>query len=502
MQAKILIVGAGPTGLVLALTLDKFNIPFKIIDQKPKPEDISKAMLVVPGTLEHYSQLEILDAVLEEGLELTEGFIHGAKHTKKIFIKDCRSEISRYPKLITYPQDAHERLLVQLLESRGHHIHWDTTFQNLSQTHTKAHVEMKANNAKIKEDFSYVVGADGGSSAVRKALDIAFKGETNEELFFVSDVELENEEFQGEVVHAFMKEEDFLLAFPLKNKTTKRLIGIIPKEVENTSNIQIQDLLPILEERFGLKIAETSWFSEYKIHHRLAEQFRKERVFLAGDAAHIHSPVGGQGMNAGIGDAVNLGWKLAKTLHKKVDSEILNTYEEERREYAEQLVKTTDRFFKLVTANNPIIRRLRANFTPVLANFILTKTDQLSDFIFETIGQTAIQYKHTTLNTKDSRNKLLGSRLPYYKHNLDYIDEMSWQVQIYGRPNLELKHFLDEYGLAYQEFQWEDDMRKAGFIKGAAYFIRPDGYIAWMNRKQDYKSLAAYLRKWKILPDE
>jgi len=500
MDDEILIVGAGPTGLVLALTLDKLKIPFKIIEKKAKPDEVSKAMLVVPGTLEHYSQLGIVDEVLDAGLEIFEGVIHNNKRSEKLKFENFRTEVSRFSKLFTYPQDENERLLVQTLKERGHRIHWSTTFEELKQENSKVIVEMNNNQENYEEAFAYVVGADGGSSSVRNALNIEFQGETNTQLFFVSDVQLQNEELQGKTAHAFMKNQGFLICFPLRNKTTKRLIGIIPKELTEKENLSMADLSPALFKQFGLKIAETSWFSRYKIHHRLAETFKVGRVFLAGDAAHIHSPVGGQGMNAGIADAINLGWKLADTLNNKIHPQILETYEEERRTYAKQLVKTTDRAFKIVTTDNLFIHNIRNNLTAILGKLALTKSNTLGDRLFQVISQTGIHYENSNLNAENTQNDLLGLRLPYYKNNLDSIDEMHWHVHVYGKIKSHFRNFLDDYGLPYHEIPWEDEINNVGLTENTAYLIRPDGYIAWISKVQNAKHLSDYLQKCQILP--
>jgi len=457
-------------------------------------------MLVVPGTLEHYSQLDIVDEVLEAGLEIFEGVIYNNNRSEKLKFEDFRTEVSRFSKLFTYPQDENERLLVQTLEERGHPVHWSTTFEELRQEDSNVIVKMSNNQESYEEAFAYIVGADGGSSSVRNALNVEFQGETNTQLFFVSDVELENEEIQEKKVHAFMKNQGFLLCFPLRNKTTKRLIGIIPKELTEKENLSMADLSPVLFDQFGLKIAETSWFSRYKIHHRLAETFKVGNVFLAGDAAHIHSPVGGQGMNAGIADAMNLGWKLAYTLNKKVNPAILETYEEERRAYAKQLVKTTDRAFKIVTTDNLFIHKTRNNLSALLGKFALTKSDILSDRLFQVVSQTGIHYETSSLNDKNNQNDLLGLRLPYYKNNLESIDAMHWHIHVYGKMTSDFRDFLDVYGLPYHEIPWEDEMNEVNLTENTAYLIRPDGYIAWASKNQDDKSLANYFKKWQIVP--
>jgi len=287
-------------------------------------------MLVVPGTLEHYSQLNIVEEVMTAGIEPKKIHIHNKKEKTEISLENVRSLISRYPRLLTYPQDQHERLLIDVLQKRGHHIQWETTFLDLNQNESEVTARMEQDNQTVSRTFRYVVGADGGSSAVRKALEIELEGDTNAKRFFVADVELNNETLVDAGVHFFFLYEDFLLCFPLRDQTTKRLIGVIPESVAQKETVQMKDLIPIFNDDYQLTVTETKWFSEYKVHHRLAESYQKDRVFLAGDAAHLHSPIGGQGMNAGIADAINLGWKLAHVLQNKAHPTLLDTYEEER----------------------------------------------------------------------------------------------------------------------------------------------------------------------------
>lgn len=498
MQADVLIVGAGPAGLALALTLDKFGISFKIVEQKEAPDQLSKAMLVVPGTLAHYSQLGFADDVWEGGITPHKIVVHQQDKQAEIDLTALGGNDGPYSHLLTYPQDEHERLLIDVLKKRGHSIQWQTAFKALKQQPTAVQVEMETEKQLVSESFRYVVGADGGSSAVRQALDLAFAGEASDKLFFVADVALANDELAGEVVHAFFLKEDFLLCFPLRNQTTKRLIGIIPRGLAGKESIEMQDLTLHFKKELGLEITKASWFSEYKVHHRLAESYRKGNVFLIGDAAHLHSPIGGQGMNAGIADAVNLGWKLAHVLQYHAPDKLLETYEEERKRYAQTLISTTDRAFKFVTADSQVLNKIRNHLVMNLAPYTLNQSKNLGDRLFQLISQTNIQYKRSTLNAQDVSHPLLGKRPPYDASNAECMHEMIWHVQVYGsiRPAFQL--FLKKYNIPYNERTWESEMKQKGFLEDTAFLARPDGYIAWISEEQDETSLKNYIEKWKL----
>lgn len=499
-KEKVLIVGAGPTGLVLALTLNRLGIPVKIIDQESGPGNSSRAMGIVPGTLEHYSQLGIIDEVVDEGIEMKQAILHTGKNKTKIKVGALGEGLSRFPYLLSYPQDEHEQLLVKKLKERGQNVTWETSFEALEQKGSLVEVTMLQGEQTIKDSFSYVVGCDGGSSKVRKELSVDFKGETNENVFFVSDVELKEHNKEMHTVHAHLYHKEILLLFPIRNKKSTRLIGMIPDHLVKKDKVDTEHMIPYLEQNFNVNVRDVNWFSEYKIHHRLADSFRMGQVFLAGDAAHIHSPVGGQGLNAGVADALNLGWKVAKVLQREIDSTVLNTYEEERKTVAEELVKTTDQAFKFVSSDNHILRYMRRRLLPLAGNFAINKYKEIGNKGFKIISQTGIRYEKTELNTDDEKDELIGSRLPYFKENLSTIEELDWHLHVYGNLDPGFHVFVREYGLSLHNFPWKKEMEDVGFKENAAYLIRPDGYISWMSKEQDYQSLAKYIKKWKILP--
>jgi 2-polyprenyl-6-methoxyphenol hydroxylase-like FAD-dependent oxidoreductase len=216
-------------------------------------------------------------------------------------------------------------------------------------------------------EAAYLAGCDGAHSAVREASQIGFPGGTYHHLFYIADVDARGPVMNGEL-HGALDTTDFLIVFPLKDDRRARLIGMVRTDAEHQGDdLSWDDVSRRIIEWIRIDVQRVHWFSTYRVHHRVADQFRKGRTFLLGDAAHIHSPVGGQGMNTGIGDAVNLAWKIADVVQGRADASLLDSYQPERIAFARRLVASTDRAFTGVTSDGAIARRVRLNLVPAVA---------------------------------------------------------------------------------------------------------------------------------------
>jgi hypothetical protein len=264
--------------------------------------------------------------------------------------------------------------------------------------------------------------------------------------------------------------------------------------------------------RLGLTVGQVHWFSTYRVHHRVANHFQRGQVFILGDAAHVHSPVGGQGMNTGIGDAVNLAWKLAAVIHGQADMRILATYEPERIAFARQLVHTTDRAFEFVTNNGRFARWLRLTvvprFLPPLFSFRATRR-----LIFRTVSQIGIRYRASWLSAGRAGHVHGGDRLPWVPlgddaraapghagaGNFAPLASRAWQVHVYGDASPEVASACAARGLALHAFPWESAMRAAGLVRGATYLVRPDGYVALADESASPATLERFLDDRNLL---
>ncbi len=213
-------------------------------------------------------------------------------------------------------------------------------------------------------------------------------------------------------LHVGLDTADFLAVFPLKNDGHARLVGTVRDEIEHRDDdLSWNDVSSRVLEWMQIKVDEVNWFSTYRVHHRVADFFRKGNAFLLGDAAHIHSPVGGQGMNTGIGDAVNLSWKLAAVLRGVAPASLLDSYEPERIAFARRLVATTDQAFTAVTSNTATARLVRLRIVPLLLP-LLFKFAAFRRIMFRTVSQTAVNYRESSLSEGHAGEVHGGDRLP------------------------------------------------------------------------------------------
>ncbi|MBV9076125.1 MAG: FAD-dependent monooxygenase, partial [Methylobacteriaceae bacterium] len=356
-KTGVLIVGAGPTGLNLALQLARRGIPARLIEAHDGPGERSRAMGVHARTLEFYRQLGFADEMVADGIEahrfnLREGRADGdGRVVASVTLEEIGAGLSPYPFMLAYPQDRHERFLIGKLEEAGGRVEWQTKLVGFEDVGSQVQARIVGpNGAEEAVDAAYLCGCDGAHSRVRETLGIGFPGGTYEQLFYVADVKIASG-FERDII-ANIGEHSLALMFPVRAAGMQRLIGLVRPELSHRTDLTFEEIRGEVEPLVGVEVTEVNWFSTYRVHHRVAERFRVGRAFLLGDAGHIHSPAGGQGMNTGIGDAMNLGWKLADVLRGRASAEILDTYEPERIAFARSLVATTDRAFTPMIAES------------------------------------------------------------------------------------------------------------------------------------------------------
>jgi hypothetical protein len=271
-------------------------------------------------------------------------------------------------------------------------------------------------------------------------------------------------------------------------------------------NLSWNDVSKRVIEWIRIEVERVNWFSTYRVHHRVADHFRKGCAFLLGDAAHIHSPVGGQGMNTGIGDAVNLAWKLAAVVHGRADASLLDSYEPERIAFARRLVATTDQAFTGVTSSRAIARLMRLHIVPLLIPaFFTLKT--VRRFLFRTVSQTAVNYRGSSLSEGRAGTVHGGDRLPWVKTDLNGVDtdnfvpltSVDWQVHVYGDAAPEVRAVCDGRKLPLHVFPWSPEMSRAGLQHNAVYLVRPDGYVALADPQGKAMTITSYLDARQLL---
>src|SRR5271167_2048179 len=367
-RSEVLIVGAGPTGLVLALWLTKQGVEVRIVDKTATPGTTSRALAVQARTLALYRQLDLADEVVKRGHKTpaVNLWVKG-KNAAHVHFENVGSGLTPYPFLHIFPQDEHERLLIERLEALGVFVERDTELLAFEDKGEFVAARLRRRDGTEEGcEASYIAGCDGARSSVRQTIGVGFPGGTYRHLFYVADVEAEGPTIDGEL-HVDLDESDFLAVFPLAGEGRARLIGTVRDErADHADTLKFEDVSRRAIDHLKVQVNKVNWFSTYHVHHRVTEHFRKGRAFLLGDAAHIHSPAGGQGMNTGIGDAINLAWKLAAVLAGRAPDSLLDTYETERIGFAKRLVATTDRVFTFATAEGRIAEIIRTRIVPVI----------------------------------------------------------------------------------------------------------------------------------------
>ena len=500
---EVLIVGAGPTGLVLALVLARHGVTPRIVEKNPGPGEASRAMAVHARTLEFYSQLGFADEVVGRGIQMKNIHIRrGARDIAQIRLNDFGQGISPFPFVVSLPQDEHERLLVELLTAAGVEVKWNTELVDFDDGGQGVRATIRRDGVPTTLEASYLVGCDGARSTVRRRVGIGFPGGTYEQVFFVADVEATGAAVDNDDVNTCLTRNGFHLVFPIRTSGMHRLIGIVPEELQEREPLSFEDLRAHMEEAIDVRVQKVNWFSRYQSHHRVADNFRAGRVFIAGDAGHIHSPMGGQGMNTGIGDAVNLAWKLAAVVAGKAAPALLDSYEPERIAFARSLVATTDRVFQVVAGQTAAGRIFRGLMPSVAAR--VTRLPGVPASLFRVVSQTRIDYRESPISEGSAGDVRGGDRLPWTggdgHDNFEPLASFDWQIHVYGTAAAALRQAAHSLRLPLHELPWTERAEAAGLARDALYLVRPDGYVALADAGQDVEALRAYMSKLQIGP--
>jgi len=503
MTTDVLIVGAGPTGLVLALWLRKFGVRLRIIDKTAEGGTTSRALAVQARTLELYRQLDLTDAVIAEGhrVPAVNLWVQGERKARLAF-ENIGAGMTPYPFLHIFPQDQHEQLLISRLEALGVRVERRTELIGFTEQNNSVSARLRGAEGEEQECVAnYIAGCDGARSTVREMIGTGFPGGTYRQVFYVADVEAAGAAANGEL-HVDLDEADFLAVFPLAGSGRARLIGTVRDErADRADTLTFEDISDRAINHLQLKVAKVNWFSTYHVHHRVAQHFRKGRAFLLGDAAHIHSPAGGQGMNTGIGDAINLAWKLASVIGGRADDALLDSYESERIGFARRLVATTDRVFSFATADGRFADFMRVHVAPVLFP-IAVSFEAVREFMFRTVSQTMLNYRRGPLSRGQAGIVHGGDRLPWVAigdaDNFAPLSAMQWQVHVYGAARPELSAWCAAQNLPLHVFGWRSEYQAAGLARDALYLLRPDTYVALADSSGAPDALVRYFADHRI----
>ena len=482
MKTDVLVAGAGPTGLMLAVWLQRKGIPHIVIDKKDGTGHQSRALGVQSRSMETYDMLGIGERACELGIHaLAVNMWLNGKLVRRVPFADMGGGWSPHPYMHVLGQDKNEEILFEHLREHGGDVLWNTELAGFTQDADG----VRAKTADGREiEARYICGCDGAHSAVRHQLGLEFPGGMYPRTFFVADVRAGGSLRDGELNLA-VQPDGFQAYFPMPGPGRFRIVGFVPAAVRDKRDLNFEDVRGETESLFSVKVDEVFWFSPYRVHHRVASRFQDGRAFIAGDAGHIHSPVGGQGMNTGLMDATNLGWKLAAVC-KGAPPTLLETYPVERVPFARALISTTDKLFNLITSHSPAARVFRGLVFPGFFS-LFTRFAWVRRQSFKLISQTWVHYRNSPLSRGLAGAVRAGDRLPWVESldNFKPLQSLDWQVHIYGDgPQLETRLPVHRFASARP------------FMDGAAYVIRPDGYVGLAQERPDASEIESYLARW------
>jgi 2-polyprenyl-6-methoxyphenol hydroxylase-like FAD-dependent oxidoreductase len=525
----VLIVGGGPTGMTMALELVVQGVSFRIVDKALERSPYSRALVMQSRTLELFNRHRGAEELLAAGTVASAASICvSGKKITDININDVKIPGTKFPFPMTITQSETEHWLEKILGKHGVQVEMGVQAKDIIQDSEGVNVTLSTPDGAEEEiRAKYVVGADGAHSAVRHAAkNLTFDGDAYPQEFILADCRMESQLPAGQAYMCLGY--GALIVLPMKDGMV-RLVVSRPGQ-DNTREPKLEDFEEFLQEIFpgGGSLHDATWITRFRLHHRGVNNYRDGRLFVAGDAAHIHSPAGGQGMNTGVQDAVNLGWKLAAVLRNEKPDSFLDSYNNERYPVGQRLLRSTDRAFTYVTSTNPVYLFLRSLILPWILPLVVRNTSRVLNQ-FQFISQLRIRYRRSDIvgtaagfsgpitgGDRAIDGKIKGPEGE--KWLLDLLSPESHHLMLFSGPD---SHQASEGDLHRAETKFLTDVEAAtkvhtifggedngqagyvdvdgalhrafGFNEAGYVLVRPDGYVAHIGPLTAIEEAAKWL---------
>lgn len=523
----MLIAGAGPVGLALALELQRFGIRFRIVEKQTERSTTSKALGLQPRLSEVFAILGIAGKFFARGFNGVRAVNLHTSANKLLtigmqFPPNLAGREACQPRMIIIPQSVTEEILETTVAERGHVVERRRELMGFSQTPDSVNAVIRhEGGAEESIRVKFLVSCEGAHSVVRKQAGLTFTGATFPLRFLLADVTIDWDLPDNEVQAWFHRDGSFA-ALPFGGQKWRLIAECAEDPNDAAPDVTLELLQDLVVERTGkenVRIRDPIWLSDFRINARMVDRFRERRVFVAGDAAHIHSPAGGQGIATGIQDATNLAWKLAAFLREGAPDSLLDTYDEERKPIAREVLRSTSAVSSIIFAMNPIARCVREWLL-----FPILRTQFVQRRLFAKLSQLEMNYRGRSLSAHfdgmfsrvrvragdrapDVVFKKAGEKVPLFQllgscgmiallGQSENSHEIAGALAALGvRPFIVWPKGAETQPAESLEDFYGDFARLYGARGPFLYLLRPDGHVALFQRRAEANELARYLKK-------
>ncbi|CAM6083585.1 unnamed protein product [Calypogeia fissa] len=527
--STVLIVGAGPTGMTAALELSRLHIPVRIVEKMAAPATSSRAVGVHARTLELFEQRGLASSMLEKGNQGI-GLSYYAQG-KRVFRLQFSHNGSDYSYILNISQVETESILRNALEKQGVEIEREVEFVAFSQSGHAVEAILKHKDGSLEGfDCAYLIDTEGAHSVCRTTMDVQFKGTTRDESYALGDLHVDGGDLAQTDAHVFSSEYGVMALFPLRGDRYRFIAGK-PLSESSKSPPSLDELQKIFDQRshFPARFHDMTWSSRFRINSRMVDRLRVGRVLFGGDSAHIHSPAGGQGMNTGIQDMINLSWKLAFVLKGKADPKLLDTFTDDRLPVIRDVLSRTDGLTDVMGSKNRTFRSVFSLITPWVLGVDLVQRNAT-----EIMSQLALNYRSSPISVShgkkiSGREIQAGDRIP----NVKKVKVVTMVIGKEGEETSESEHeslfsvlSSDKFTLLFANLTkpkdtyrsvestfapWKSLMqiysvaptseqdqlfRRVFGTQSSLLLARPDSYAAFVGTEQSLDALAKYLNSW------
>lgn len=525
---SVLIVGAGPTGLMMACELARYGISFRIIDKKAEPTATTNAAGIHARTLEILEHIGIVEQFLAAG-NIADCLELNSQH-KTLVRVPLNTFDSHFKFVLLLPQSITEKILNERLQELNHQVERTVELIDLKQEDNKVISTVKHADGQLETiETEWVIGCDGYHSTVREKSQIEMHGSDIDQAFFVADAHVKIKS-PSNFIEAFFSPGSVVALFPLPDETGKndkfRVVANM-KSLEPKKSFTDNEIRNIVHSHTEgqCEVSEIIWSSPFWIHSKLATSLQKGRIFIAGDAAHVHSPAGAQGMNTGIQDAYNLAWKLALVINKKASMHFLESYQDERYPIIKTIVNMTFKMSHLALTTNPILIALRNFF---IKN-IVGRSESIKKAMIKYVAQLGWNYRKSPIVDKETLTRqfmlqpgdlIVDVNIENKNHLFDFLNNNQHNLLLFSGPapssealkniastyqwvtqntdhlikvyvvtdeKIELPNIINDTGLAIH--------RRYNVTEPSLCLIRPDHYIALFKEEMNYVTLKSYFER-------